>query len=125
MKKAVGVFAFFLLLLGCSQETHRFEGTGDFWDVRFQAEVTGEDRQTSSLQIRYIGDGEAPSTVDYYLDTPAGESSRTGALLEDGAFQYSGGGCSGCAVNEADDDIVFTIDWDGESEQIELQNEDQ
>lgn len=102
-----------LVTAGCSlQTTTHFSGKGDNWIVKYTA--NGE---TADYEIQYTGEEPIPENINYIIDT----FSVTGReLSENGYVQNEHRGND---VDENDEEINVTIEWNGESEIFNLTQE--
>lgn len=118
------VIALLLTLSACQgQETINFKGKSDNWEVVYQVDIQSEDSESTSLEIKYIGEGKSPKEMDYTLDSVSGGGDGNNIPLNDGVYKSSPNNCSGCAVTGEDDNIKVTIEWQGKSEKITLSNQ--
>ncbi|WP_175615751.1 hypothetical protein [Piscibacillus halophilus] len=105
----------FLVLTACIEDSKKitFQNETDNWIVEYTATVKGEDQETNSLYVKYIGEGETPDRIDYQIKERSGGAGRTNATLEQGVLNSNLGSCSGCAVASENDEIEITIKWMG------------
>lgn len=106
----------------------RFRGESDNWKVQYLATVkpkgsksgTPVGSETDYLTLKYIGDDQPPTKIDYKIDGSLSENSGTDVLIQN---RYGGsdlGGCENCAIVTENHVMDITIDWAGESENIKL-----
>ena len=118
------VTAMLLILSACQgQKTINFQGKSDSWEVVYQVDIQSEDSESTSLEIRYIGEGKPPKKMDYTLDSFSGGGAGNDIPLNDGVYKSSPNSCSGCALTGEDDKIKVTIEWQDKSEKITLSNQ--
>ncbi|WP_173915284.1 hypothetical protein [Halobacillus sp. Marseille-Q1614] len=111
-----------LLLSAClGQETLRFEGESDHWKVNYQAEIQGEDKESASFTMHYIGGGEPPEEIDCNIN--AGEETGHNVSLEKGVLESSRHPCSGCSITRENQEFDVTIEWDDKTEKLTLESE--
>lgn len=112
-----------LVMAGCfGQKTLDFHGKSEKWEVKYQADIRGEDSESTSFKIRYIGEGEPPEKIAYKIDSVSGGAAGN-AHLKSGVLDSAGSSCSGCAITREDHKISVTIEWDGETERMVLEND--
>lgn len=124
--KGVIIALFTLLVLAACIEDSKeitFQNESDNWTVEYTATVKNENQETNRLYVEYIGEGEAPDRIDYRIVEGSGEAERTNATLEQGVLNSNLGSCSGCAVSSENDEVEITIEWDGNSETIQLNSD--
>ncbi|WP_245922671.1 hypothetical protein [Alkalicoccus saliphilus] len=99
-----------IFLSACSmQSTTHFSGEGDFWEVTYTA-----NEKTADYTIQYTGEEPVPETIDYYIDSSA-VTGRT--LSENGYAELTNRGNN---VEQHDEEIDVTIEWEDDSESFLL-----
>lgn len=125
IKVVLSVISVLLILTACfGQETLRFEGESDDWKVRYVTDIaSSKDAENGTIQMRYLGDSEAPNQI--YYSIKSGSSDMSGeATMEEGYLEIDGIHCSGCLVTKEDAEFDMTIEWDDKSESLILKNID-
>ncbi len=79
--------------------------------------------QTDYIELQYIGDGQPPTKIEYYINSPAGDSSGIDVILKDGKDEINGGGCDKCIILKENDTMEMTIKWAGKRETIKLETQ--
>ncbi|WP_303969728.1 hypothetical protein [Sporosarcina ureae] len=68
MRQIVLLSTLVFLLSGCmGEDKNTFSGSGDNWDVSYEAIVTNEVEQRTAGNIKYIGENNAPKTLSYEI----------------------------------------------------------
>lgn len=125
MKFKIGVVLFLvaIILSACwGQKTIHFNGESNSWEVEYIADVQSTDSESTSIKMRYVGEGEPPENINYAVDSGTGGSEGSNISLDNGVLHTSGDYCSGCAVTSEDDDINVVIEWNGRTEEVNLEN---
>ncbi|MFD1032852.1 hypothetical protein [Metaplanococcus flavidus] len=121
LKKLITLLIMVLILSGCVDgDRYNFSGSSENWDVVYVVDVRNWDEQNDTGTIKYIGEKQAPETLDYKIEFTAGSDSGTGKTLDNGVTQTGGGGCQGCAVIQKDEEIEVEITWNGQTENLIL-----
>ena len=101
---------------------YSFSGSGDNWDILYEAVVTNEVEQQTAGKIKYIGDNKAPETIDYtikYNNLGQGSSGEE-RPLKFGALKFKDVTCGNCEIIQKDDEIEVEIMWEGQTEKLIL-----
>lgn len=102
-----------LVIVGCSIQTStHFSGEGDNWVVQFTSH--GEN---ATYDIQYRGEEPIPENINYSI---ASFSVTGRELSEDGYVENEDWGTS---VDENNEEIDVTIEWNDESESFSLKQE--
>lgn len=111
-----------LILSGCVDgDRYNFSGSSENWDVIYTVDVSEGTSQEKSGTIKFVGEGEAPETIDYKIEANSGGSEGTGVTLTDGVVDdVASSICEGCAVIQEDEEIEVEITWDGQTENFIL-----
>lgn len=112
------------LMSGCvNGDFLSFSGSGDNWDITYEAVVTNEVNQQTAGKIKYIGDNKAPETIDYkivYNKALGQGNSGEESLLKYGAVKFKNVTCGNCEIIQKDDEIEVEIMWEGQTEKLIL-----
>ncbi|MBO8157733.1 MAG: hypothetical protein H0Z32_15000 [Bacillaceae bacterium] len=114
-----------LLLTACQAKEMTFTAENENWYAEYKVNQT-EDTQETSFVISYAGEDTekvSKADIEYHFIYPSGETAGTDRLTEDGMLKGTGGGCSGCAFIEKDDQIQLTFTVNGETEKMILRTE--
>ncbi|MFC7684954.1 hypothetical protein [Ureibacillus sp. GCM10028918] len=120
-----------VFIIGCTDNTKHyvFKGEGEYWEVEYNYEITGESKDKYNLLIKYIGELEELSAVNdfsYSYTTSAGESSGSFIYEENevtNKMQIGKSGASeGTPILQKDEVIEIIINWGDNVEVIELKN---
>lgn len=123
MRQILLLVTLVFLLSGCvDEDKSSFSGSGDNWDVSYEAVVTNEVEQQTAGKIKYIGDNKAPETLDYTIEyNNLGQgSSGEERPLKFGAFKFKDVTCGNCEIIQKDDEIEVEITWEGKKEKLIL-----
>nr|TXF85925.1 hypothetical protein FTX54_07565 [Alkalicoccus halolimnae] len=134
MKKMIGLLAFAFILNGCGNgdgdvssgngedgAEYHFLGSSENWEVVYEVDISNGNEEESTGTIEYIGEGNAPETLEYYR---IGSTEGTGRALNDGVADTGRTGCEGCAVTREDEEIEVEVTWNGQTENLTLTTED-
>lgn len=126
MKKITFLAILLLILSGCGTGNARydFSGSSENWNMTYVVNVSSGDREEKNGTVKFIGDGQAPETIDYKIETNSGGSAGTGITLSEKAGKIGNGFCKGCAVMQWDEEIMVEITWDGQKENLMLTTEE-
>ncbi|MEC2054246.1 hypothetical protein I6J18_00135 (plasmid) [Peribacillus psychrosaccharolyticus] len=133
MKKLFFIFCIIsVLLIACSKGVNEngngntkkdeevylvFEGKNKNWDVQIMFDRSVDKLESTSHVIKYIGKDPNPEKIYYKLGT-------IDAYVEliDGVWEAGGGECE-CYTNP-DENIMFTVEWDGKKEEFKLKHKE-
>lgn len=111
-----------MVLSGCSGERLEFSGSNENWKVFYVVEVSDGDRQETTGTIEYIGDETPPETFDYEMVNVLTVLGETGKHLKDGKATIGNDRCNDCRTLQKDDELEVEIKWDGQTENLTLNN---
>lgn len=121
MRQILLLFILVFLLSGCVDgDKNIFSGSGDNWDISYEAVVTNEVEQRTAGNIKYIGENNAPETLAYeikYINKGQG-SMREEVPLKSVVVKFKDGICGNCDIIQNDDEIEVEIMWEGKTEKI-------
>ena len=124
VKKFILLFILVLILSGCTNadgNDYNFSGNSENWEVIYTIEVSNDNEQVYRGEAHFIGEGEAPESIDYELVMNSSSSGGTNARLIDGVAKVATGSCGGgCESIEGDEEIEVEITWDGQTENLIL-----
>ncbi|XKE96519.1 membrane lipoprotein lipid attachment site-containing protein (plasmid) [Metaplanococcus flavidus] len=125
MKKIILLFIMSLVLSGCnsedSGESYEFSGNSEHWEVIYTVEVSKDNDKVKKGTVEYIGEGEAPESIDYKLEMNTSGTSGTNARLIDGVANMGTSSCGGgCDPVQGDQEVEVEITWDGQTENLIL-----
>ncbi|MCZ2258116.1 hypothetical protein [Sporosarcina sp. G11-34] len=123
MRQILLLVTLVFLLSGCVDgNKNSFSGSGDNWDVSYEAVVTNEVEQQTAGKIKYIGDNKTPETLDYtikYNNLGQGSIGEE-RPLKFGAVKFKDVTCGNCEIIQKDDKIEVEIMWEGQTEKLIL-----
>lgn len=129
LKKLIVFVTAILLLAGCTSNTHTYRHISDEWKIALTVKQNASATNDYLLEIKYIGDTLDLATepdITYTLVTPQMTYDNTkalsvvGTIKEDGLFT-----CTSCDILQEQDDVTFTIEWDGKKETFPLSTNQQ
>jgi len=101
------------ILVGCSLKTTTvFSGEGDNWIVKYTANEDNAD-----YEIEYTGEEPIPENINYSI----ANFSVTGRELSE--YGYVENEHMGNSIDENNEEINVTIEWNAESESFSLKQE--
>ncbi|WP_078380715.1 hypothetical protein [Sutcliffiella halmapala] len=105
--------SFIILILTACSEINTYSGNGENWIVEFHVKPSNDTGEYEAT-IKYIGPGEPPEVIGYYVAGNHGTSSGT-KDYKDGILVASYI-CNNCHTIHKDDEIEVKITW-GENEE--------
>lgn len=113
-----------LLLTGCGMESIRFSGESENWKGEYAANIS-EARENGEYRFGYKNAerGMVFESLEITIDEGGGEINQRMDEHRGATIKVSSS-CSGCAVNDTDDPIEVTIEWDGENKETFLLQSD-
>jgi len=121
-KQFIVLFGFILLMTACGTNVLNFSGESDHWSAKLKVSQT-DDRQEEDFTLHYLGDDTESVGEFSYVVESVGSFSGNGATLNENGVLTSGGSCGGCAFTSEHTEIIVTIEWNGETETFQLENE--
>ncbi|ASK64165.1 hypothetical protein CFK37_19430 [Virgibacillus phasianinus] len=117
-RKKVIIFLLVLSILSaCSTEPQSFVGESDHWKAELNTDE-GEKGDKVDFVLKFNGsDGKSVSSVNYNVSGTSFElNSRDGKLNEEGVLRFEWPETN----VEEDNQIVCTVEWDGQTEEFLL-----
>ena len=135
IRRFIYLILFSAFIVGCTDNTntnhYKFQGEGEYWEVVYDYEITGESKDKYDLSITYKGELEELSTINnfsYSYTTSTGKSSGSFEYEENEAtnkMQMKKSGASeGTPILQKDEVIEIIINWGENEEVIELKNKE-
>lgn len=123
VKKIFVFLALLVFLSGCGNgDSYIFSGSGENWDVSYTVNVSNGTREETNGTIKYIGEDPVPETVSYKIGTVLNTSEVQNTDVKNGVINLGNDFCDGCAVTLKDAKIAVEINWNGQTEDINLTN---
>ncbi|MCA1035734.1 hypothetical protein LCL90_13935 [Bacillus infantis] len=121
------LFITIILLTACQSKTLYFEGASQNWYGKIRV-IQTEDTQEQNFTLKYEGSNLKSITgkeIKYRIESEFGITEGMGTLSNGGVLQSQDFGymCSGCAFIQQNTVITMTVEWDEETESIELKKE--
>ena len=111
-----------VLLTACGTNVLTFSGEGEHWSAKLIVSQTDK-RQEEDFTLHYLGDDTESVGEFSYVVESVGSFSGNGATLNESGVLTSGGSCGGCAFTSEHTEIIVTIEWNGQTETFQLENE--
>ncbi len=123
----VFLFITIILLTACQSKTLYFDGVSPNWYGKIRV-IQTEDTQEQNFTLKYEGSNLksiAGKEIKYRIEADSGFTEGQGTLSNGGVLQSHDFGdmCSGCAFIQEDTVITMTVEWEEETESIELNKE--
>jgi hypothetical protein len=115
-----------LLLTGCSLggEKLHFYGESDIWQVDYEATNIEDEEVVPQFAIKYTEEKPAPTKMRYAINgerfNHSGEARADKGIKK---VNRDGSNCSKCIHFQENENIVATIRWQGEKEEVRLKSE--
>ncbi|ANU27664.1 lipoprotein [Planococcus versutus] len=123
MKKIILLIALIFILSGCANgDRYNFTGSSENWNVSYEVDVKNGDRERTNGVITFIGEGTAPEFIDYRMESNLGGTKSTGVSVKDKVANLGNDACEGCSVIQENEEITMEIEWDGQTENLILKN---
>lgn len=110
------VCTFFILLIGCQQNTLYFKGEGEYWEGSYITNLTSN---TENGEFEFVyKDKDKVGDIVYSITSNTRESS--GNLNIDGKKFTDSVSCSGCSKTGKKEEFKVIIKWDGKKDMFTL-----
>lgn len=125
MKKLIMVVFAVFLLSGCiGGEQYHYSGKSQSWNMTYKVVESESGSQQVQGTLDYVGAGTAPERIDYSMNTVTQGQSATGVPVTDGRVALQNESCLNCGIIQEHTKIKVEINWDGQSETFNLDEEE-
>lgn len=112
------IFLVFIFLGGCAGETYEFQGNSENWEMTYRIHST-DTVEEADISLVYLGEGETPTTIDYFIKNPNVEL-RGHVLYEVDGIDWKETICFDCYPLRKNEEIIVEVSWEDKMEDFTL-----